>query len=132
MKHLLDTDICIYAIKHSPPVIAYLNDLDAGEVGMSVVAYLELVHGAWKSARPAENLRAVEDLVRVVEVVPLGAEVALHYARVRRELEKAGTPIGSYDMLIAAHALSLGLTLVTNNTREFKRVKGLRIENCAR
>jgi tRNA(fMet)-specific endonuclease VapC len=132
MTHLLDTDICIFATKQSPAVLGHLKRLDAGDACMSVVAYLELVHGAWKSARPAENLKAIEALAQVVPVLPLGADVALHYARIRRELEQAGTPIGPYDMLIAAHALSLDLTLVTNNTREFNRVKGLRVENWAR
>ncbi len=96
---------------------------------MSIVTYLELVYGAWKSARKQENVATVQELSRLILVQPLDTAVADHYGRIRSELERAGSPIGAYDLLIAAHALSLDLTLVTNNLREFARISGLRVEN---
>ena len=98
---------------------------------MSVVTCLELVYGAWKSQRADANLEKIEELRLIIPVLPLETAVATHYGRVRTGLEKKGSPIGGYDLLIASHALSLGLTLVTNNVREFGRVEGLRLENWA-
>lgn len=98
---------------------------------MSVVSYLELIYGAEKSQRPKENLARVEQLEQLIPALPLDRTVGMHYGRVRADLERKGTSIGSYDLLIASHALALGLTLVTNNVREFGRVEGLRLENWA-
>jgi tRNA(fMet)-specific endonuclease VapC len=98
---------------------------------MSVVTYLELVYGAWKSQQVEANLAKIEQLRRLIPAQPLDADVAKHYGRLRADLEKKGVPIGAYDLLIAAHALTLGLTLVTNNLREFARVEGLRLDNWA-
>ena len=132
MRYLLDTDICIYIANRRPAgVEARLANLAPGDVGMSVVTYLELVYGAWKSDRKESNLERIERLRTLVPVLPLTTEVGEQYGRVRTELEKSGKPIGAYDMLIAAHARSLGLTLVTNNDREFRRVRGLKVENWA-
>ncbi len=130
MDYLLDTNICIYTAKRRPStVVSRLEKLRPGDVGMSIVTYLELVYGAWKSTRKQQNVATVQELSRLIPVQPLDTAVADHYGRIRWELERAGSPIGAYDLLIAAHALSLGLTLVTNNLREFARIRGLRVEN---
>ena len=96
---------------------------------MSVVTYLELIYGAYKSRNLEENLARVEQLANLIPVLPLDSSVGRHYGDLRTRLERAGTRIGAHDLLIAAHALSLGLIVVTNNVREFGRVRGLRIEN---
>jgi tRNA(fMet)-specific endonuclease VapC len=128
--YLLDTNICIYIANRQPSaVVSRLEDLRPGDVGMSIVTYLELVNGAWKSRRKQDNLAKVQELSRLIPVQPLDTAVADHYGRIRSELERRGSPIGAYDLLIAAHALSLDLTLVTNNLREFARISGLRVEN---
>ena len=98
---------------------------------MSVITYLEMVYGAWKSQHVQENLAQVEQLQRLIPVQPLDVGVGGHYGRVRTELERTGLPVGAYDLLIAAQALSLGLTLVTHHVREFARIKGLKVENWA-
>lgn len=130
MRYLLDTNICIYIAKRKPPhVLSRFARLRAGDVGMSVITYLELVYGAQKSQQPRENFARIEQLEQLIPVQPLDQAAAGHYGRLRTELERKGSPIGAYDLLIAAHALSLGLTLVTNNTREFSRIERLRLEN---
>ena len=132
MRYLLDTDICIYIAKRKPAgVYSRLRQMKAGDVGMSIVTYLELVYGAWKSESVKANLAKIEQFQQLIPVQPLNVGVAEHYGRLRAELESAGKPIGAYDLMIAAHALSLGLTLVTNNVREFSRVPGLRLDNWA-
>ena len=132
MRYLLDTDICVYIMKDRPlPVRARMAKLHKTEAGMSVVSYLELSYGAWKSVRREDNLKKIEELRELISVLPLDLDVAHHFGRIRADLERQGTPIGSYDLMIAAHALSLDLTLVTNNTREFARIEGLRLENWA-
>jgi len=130
MRYLLDTNICIYIAKRKPvQVLARLEQMKSGDVGMSIVTYLELVYGAWKSQAIEANLARIEQLEVLIPAQPLDVAVAKHYGRLRAELEAAGRPIGAYDLMIAAHALSLGLTLVTNNVREFSRVRGLRLSN---
>jgi tRNA(fMet)-specific endonuclease VapC len=130
MRYLLDTNICVYIAKRKPPqVFERLRRLRPGDMGMSVVTYFELCYGAEKSQRREENRRRIEELRRLIPVLPVEAEASDHYGRLRAEFERAGTPIGAYDLIIAAQALSLGLVLVTNNVREFKRVRGLSIEN---
>ncbi|MGH9434616.1 MAG: type II toxin-antitoxin system tRNA(fMet)-specific endonuclease VapC [Terriglobia bacterium] len=132
MRYLLDTNICIYIAKRKPAgVLARLERLHAGDAGISVVTYFELVYGAWKSRAVDANLAAIEQLRDLLTVLALGADAGAYYGRLRVQLEKAGSPIGGYDLLIAAHALSQRLILVTNNVREFSRVDGLRIENWA-
>jgi len=132
MRYLLDTNICIYIAKRKPSrVLLRLERLRPGDVGMSVVTYLELVYGAWKSQHVEANLARIEQLGLLIPVQPLDVDVARHYGRLRSQLEKKGSSIGAYDLLIAAHALSLGLTLVTNNVREFARVEGLHLDNWA-
>jgi len=132
MRYLLDTNICICIAKQKPPgVLARLRRLRPGDVGMSVMTYLELVYGAWKSLRREENLARIQELERLIPALPLDSSTGRHYGEVRTELERKGAPIGAYDLLIAAHALSLGLTLVTNNVREFRRIASLSVENWA-
>ncbi|MGH9430060.1 MAG: type II toxin-antitoxin system tRNA(fMet)-specific endonuclease VapC [Terriglobia bacterium] len=132
MQYLLDTDICIYIARQRPvSVLAHLRRLHPGDVGMSAVTYLELAYGAWKSRQIESNLESIEQLRALIPVLPLNAEVGSHYGRLRADLEKKGSPIGAYDLLIAAHALSEDLTLVTNNVREFSRVPSLRVEDWA-
>lgn len=129
MKILLDTDICIYAINHrSPESLARLRAYEAGDVGISAVTYAELRYGVENSARFQENLPVLERFVLPLEIVAFDTEAARHYGRIRTALKRVGTPIGGNDLLIAAHALSLNVTLVTNNQREFSRVPGLRVE----
>ncbi len=130
MKYLLDTDICVYITRRKPTQVqARFEQLRPADLAMSVVTYLELIFGAYKSRRREANLAVISQLGDLIAIQPLDANVANHYGRVRLELEKRGSAIGAYDLLIAAHALSLGLILVTNNTREFARVAGLRLEN---
>ena len=132
MRYLLDTNICIYIAKQKPALVqARLERLQPGDVGMSVITHAELMYGAWKSQKAASNLAKLAQLRFAIPVEPLDPDAARHYGRLRAELEKKGSPIGAYDLLIAAHALSRGLTLVTNNVREFSRVAGLRVENWA-
>ena len=132
MQHLLDTSICVYIANRKPEhVLQRFQRMRPRDLGMSVVTYLELVYGAWKSQRVRANLAAIERLRFLIPVQPLDAGVADHYGKIRSKLELRGSPIGAYDLLIAAHAMSLDLILVTNNVREFSRIKGLRLENWA-
>ena len=129
VKILLDTDICIYAINHrNPETLGRLRGFDAGDVGISAVTYAELRFGIENSARPARNLDVLERFVLPLEIVAFDADAARHYGRIRAVLKRAGTPTGGNDLMIAAHALSLGAALVTNNVREFARVSGLQVE----
>lgn len=127
---LLDTNTCIYLIKQHPPeVLQKFNEYAVGDIGISCVTAAELHFGVHKSQRQEENRRALEQFLLPLAVAPFDENAAAAYGRVRAQLEKQGTPIGSLDTLIAAHALSLDLTLVTNNIREFERVPGLEVEN---
>ena len=127
--YLLDTPICVYAIRRRPPgVQARLNTLDADEVALSVVVAMELEVGAMRAQAHA-YAPAVRRWLAAFTVLPLGDDSREHFARAKCDLMTRGQMIGPMDLLIAAHALSLDATLVTNNGREFKRVKGLKIEN---
>jgi len=129
-RYLLDTDICIHIARKKPSqVLERLKRLAPGEVAMSVVTYGELIYGCYRSRETVAALAGIEELRAIIPVEPMDAGVALCFGRIRAELEAKGTPIGAYDLMIAAHSLSLGLILVTNNVREFGRVEGLRIEN---
>lgn len=130
MKFLLDTDICIFIIRKRPEsVFARLREQSVGQVGISSITHSVLYHGVLKSENPKKNLAALEEFVTPLQILPYSAEISSSYAKVRRSLETKGTPIGPLDTLIAAHALNLKLVLVTNNTEEFKRVAGLKVEN---
>lgn len=129
LRFLLDTNICIYIINRRPEaVFEHFAGLQAGTVGISSITGGELHYGVSKSGS-ARNRRALEKFLAPLDVLPFDDAAMREYGRVRTHLEKKGTPIGSLDMLIAAHALALDVVLVTNNLREFKRVPGLRLEN---
>jgi len=129
LKYMLDTDICIYAIKNRPAEIRAAFELHDGHMCVSTVTAMELVWGAEKSSRVEANLQAVEGLLARLEVLDFDKSAAWQAAQVRAELERAGLPIGPYDLMIAGHARSMGLTVVTHNLREFSRVAGLRCES---
>ncbi len=130
LSYLLDTNICIYIAKHKPPeVLARFNELEAGEVAMSVVTFGELYTGAMKSQQQAVALQKLTQLLNFIPALPMTETVGKHYGEIRSHLEQAGTPIGNNDLWIAAHARELGITLVTNNLREFERVPSLAVEN---
>jgi len=134
MTRLLDTNICVFLIrKRSRPALRRRFDTHAvGELAVSSITESELRHGAERSNDPPKNHHAVDRLLLTLPVLPYGSEAAAAYGAIRARLAAAGTPIGSMDLLIAAHALAANLILVTNNTREFKRVPGLRVENWGR
>jgi tRNA(fMet)-specific endonuclease VapC len=133
ISYLLDTNICIYIIKKRPEqVIERLRHTRISEVGVSSITLSELEYGAAKSSRPAQNKLAIIEFLAPFEILPYDDMAAQEYGKVRAYLEKQGTPIGSMDMLIAAHALSLNCILVTNNEREFRQIPTLKIENWAK
>lgn len=132
MRYMLDTNICIYAIKHKPEkVLEELQRHDPSDVCISAVTYAELIHGVEKSAAIEKNRLALSLLLANIEIFDFDAKAADCYGKIRAELEKKGSPIGPLDMMIAGHARSLEFTLVTNNMKEFSRVSGLRQENWA-
>jgi tRNA(fMet)-specific endonuclease VapC len=130
MKFMLDTNICIYLIKKQPQtVIERFTSHPVGDLGISAITLAELEYGVFRSSNATRNREALEQFITPLEVAAFGQSATLTYGRIRALLEKRGRPIGSMDMLIAAHALSLEVKLVTNNIREFKRIPGLRVEN---
>lgn len=133
MKYMLDTNICIYAIKHKPDtVIRRFISHDPEELCISAITYAELMHGVEKSIAVERNRIAMSLFLSPITILQFDEYAAEEYGRIKAELEKKGTPIGPMDTLIAGHAKSRGLILVTNNTREFKRVAGLTVEDWAR
>ena len=132
MRYMLDTNICIYAIKHKPEIVFQrLQAIDPENVCISTVTYAELVHGVEKSAAVDKNRLALSMLLANIDILDFDVDAAVCYGKIRADLEKRGTPIGPLDMMIAGHAKSLGYTLVTNNEKEFSRVSNLKIENWA-
>lgn len=130
MKYMLDTNICIYAIKHKPPeVIKNFLKHDPDDMCISSITYGELMHGVEKSQAVERNRVAIHCSCRLFLFFSLTIYAAEEYGKVRADLERKGTPIGPMDMLIAGHARSEGLVLVTNNTREFFRVDDLEVED---
>ena len=130
LRYLLDTNICIYIAKQRPPsVAARFAKLAAGSVGMSLITYGELRYGAEKSSQRGSTLEKLERLKSIIPVITPDAAVGERYGAIRAHLERAGTPIGNNDLWIAAHALSLGVTLISNNLREFERVPKLKLAN---
>ncbi|MDE2173694.1 MAG: type II toxin-antitoxin system VapC family toxin [Betaproteobacteria bacterium] len=129
LRYLLDTNIVIYVIKRRPMEVLAAFNANSARMAISVITLSELLHGAEKSSRPSANLAVVEDFVSRLEVLPYTAKAAQHYGQIRAALERACEPIGVNDLHIAAHARSEGLTLVTNNAGEFRRVPALQIEN---
>lgn len=131
--YLLDTNICIYLInERSSHALEKLASVDPEEVSVSSVTFAELQYGVEKSAARERNAKALDLFFVPLLVLPFDVEAARAYGRVRAELERRGKPIGGMDLMIAAHALSTRATLVTNNVREFARVRGLTVENWTR
>lgn len=128
-QYMLDTNICIYVIKQRDPKLAQKFNQLAEQLCISSITLGELHYGAEKSAKRLQNLQEIEDFASRLEVLPFSVKAAAHYGEIRNELERKGKPVGAYDVLIGAHARSEGLTVVTNNSREFNRMPGLRVEN---
>lgn len=129
LKFMLDTNICIFTIKNRPQQVREVFKRHSGQLCISTITLMELIYGAEKSASPERNLADVEGFAARLEVLPYDAQAAAHSGQLRAELARVGKPIGPYDQMIAGHARSLGLILVTNNLREFERVPGLRVED---
>ena len=132
MQYLLDTNICIYLIKQKPPkVLARFQTLALTDIGISSITVAELEYGVCKSQQQEKNRSALMQFLIALEIVEFDQAAATLYGSIRSDLESRGLVIGAMDMLIAAHALSLGVTLVSNNVREFSRIANLSLENWA-
>ncbi|MEW6287647.1 MAG: type II toxin-antitoxin system VapC family toxin [Chloroflexota bacterium] len=130
MKYMLDTNICIGLIRQKPPkLIRRLTRCEPGEVGISSITIAELAYGANKSSQVEQNLTALEQFLLPLEIADFDQQASAVYGAIRAYLEREGKVIGSMDMLIGAHALSLGATLVTNNVDEFQRIPKLKVED---
>lgn len=130
MRYLLDTNICIYIIKRKPQkVLDKFQTLNLGDVGIPSITVAELEYGAYKSERREQNQAALKQFLNPLAVVPFDEAAARVYGEIRGQLEQRGTVIGPMDMLIAAQANNLRLTLITNNVSEFSRVPNLVLEN---
>ncbi|MBW6511675.1 MAG: type II toxin-antitoxin system VapC family toxin [Desulfuromonadaceae bacterium] len=130
MMLLLDTNSCIYIIKRKPDeVLRHFQQYHPGDIGISSITLAELQYGVAKSQAPQRNSEALSEFLIPIEVLPFGEAATQSYGIIRASLEQQGKIIGAMDLLIAAHALSLGAVLVTNNVKEFARVPGLKIEN---
>lgn len=130
MRFMLDTNICIYIIKKRPPqVLTRLRTLEASDIGISSITLSELEYGVEKSTNRQQNREALLGFLGPLEIAPYHDFAAHCYGEIRAYLERAGRPVGPMDLLIAAHARSLSIPLVTNNVSEFKRIPGLSIEN---
>jgi len=129
-RYLLDTNTGIYVHRERPPeVLARFRRLTSGEAVVSVITYGELLFGAEKSAMRTKVIEVLQEFISLVQVLPLSTEVAQTYGSIRANLEVKGISIGGNDLWIAAHAKTAGLTLVTNNEREFRRIPGLKVQN---
>jgi tRNA(fMet)-specific endonuclease VapC len=132
-KFLLDTDICIYVRQKKPEKLQLrFHQLQPNEAAVSVITFGELLYGAVKRAQMAAEREKWQELVHLLPVLPLPEGASEKYGIIRADLETKGRIIGNNDLWIAAHALAAGLILVTNNEREFRRVKGLKIQNWVR
>jgi Predicted nucleic acid-binding protein, contains PIN domain len=130
MKYMLDTNICIFIIKQKPEnVLKRFLQLEPGDICISSITYAELVHGVEKSQARGKNRLALTIFLSEIQIMPFDDLAAQVYGKVKTDLQKKGTVIGPFDTLIAAHAKSLHLVLITNNTREFARVEGLELED---
>jgi tRNA(fMet)-specific endonuclease VapC len=126
---MLDTNLCIRVLRDRPAGLRPRFNAEAPHLSISTVTLAELFYGAEKSNRPEEGRRQVEGFAARLEVLPFDAPAAAHYGDIRADLERKGQVIGAYDLMIAGHARSQGLTVVTGNLREFTRVDGLRAED---
>jgi tRNA(fMet)-specific endonuclease VapC len=132
MQYLLDTNICIYLIKQKPPkVLERFSNLALSDIGISSITVAELEYGVYKSQQQEKNRSALMQFLIPLEIVEFDQAAATVYGEIRSDLESRGLVIGAMDMLIAAHALSLSVTLVSNNVREFSRIDNLSLENWA-
>ncbi|WP_332773315.1 type II toxin-antitoxin system tRNA(fMet)-specific endonuclease VapC [Phenylobacterium sp.] len=129
LRYLLDTNLCIRVLRDRPRQVRERFNLEADSLCVSTIVLTELLHGAAKSDRPEHNRSEVERFAARLEVLPFDEAAADHAADIRANLERRGEPIGGYDLLIAGHARSRGLTVVTGNLAEFRRVDGLRCED---
>ena len=129
LKFMLDTNICIFTIKNRPQHVREAFTRHHGQLCISTLTLMELIYGAEKSSNPERNLAVVEGFAARLEVLNYDQQAAAHTGQLRAELARLGKQIGPYDQMIAGHARSLGLIVVTNNSREFERVPGLRIED---
>ncbi len=129
LRYMLDTNLCIRVLRDRPQNVRERFNAEADGLCISTVILTELLYGAEKSDRPALNRAKVEQFAARLETLSFGPEAAAHAADIRSDLERKGTPIGGYDILIAGHARSRGLIVVTGNLREFSRVEGLRCED---
>jgi tRNA(fMet)-specific endonuclease VapC len=129
LRFMLDTNLCIRVLRDRPASLRVRFNREAEALCISTIVLTELLHGAEKSARSVENRREVERMAARMTVLSFDDAAAAHAAEIRARLERSGFPIGGYDLLIAGHARSRGLVLVTGNLREFNRVEGLRAED---
>ena len=130
MTYMLDTNICIYAIKNNPEqVLEKLKQNLSNRICISAITLAELQHGVEKSMNPEKNSMALLQFLSILDILPFDDLAAVEYGKIYAYLQKRGTPIGTMDMLIAAHAKTENLIIVTNNVREFERVPNLKIEN---
>ena len=130
MKYMLDTNIIAYIRNQRPEtVLRHFEKYQPDDLCISVITMAELEYGITRSSKPEQNRQALLMLLSRIAIVPFDVSAAKEYGRIRQNLTEKGTLIGANDLLIAAHACALGLTLITNNTREFERVEGLKIEN---
>lgn len=130
MKYMLDTNICIYLIKkHPEAVLKKFKLFKIGDICISSVTFAELMYGVRKSQQQQKNQQALEEFILPLDIVPFDDAAAIDYGHIRADLEKKGALIGSLDLMIAAHAQSLNVTLVTNNKKEFLRVPHLKVED---
>lgn len=130
VRYMLDTNICIYIIKHHPVGVRQrFENLQAHQLVLSMVTFAELRYGAEKSQAKEKALHSIEQLTKTIEIADLDERVGEHYAHIRAQLDRIGKPIGNNDLWLAAHARANDWVLVTNNTREFERVEGLRVVN---
>lgn len=129
LKYLLDTNIVIYVLKRRPREVLEIFNTNASRMAISSITLSELIYGAEKSPNVDKNLKAIEEFVSHLDVLPYDAKASQHYGQIKSAPQKRGESIGENDIHIAAHAISQGLILVTNNLREFKRVPNLALEN---
>lgn len=130
MKYILDTNICIYIIKQKPEIVLKrLMRQTPTDIGISIITYFELIYGVHKSSNPEKNHKALKDFITSFEVLEWGEKEANSTGKIRAMLEKSGKIIGPFDLQIAGQALANNLILVTNNEKEFSRIKELKIEN---
>jgi tRNA(fMet)-specific endonuclease VapC len=129
LRYLLDTNLCIRVLRDRPRAVRDRFNLEADGLCISTIVLSELLHGAAKSDRPEHNRREVERFAARLDVLAFDEAAAAHAADIRATLERQGLPIGGYDLLIAGHARSRGLTVITGNLAEFGRIDGLRCED---